>query len=71
MRVLAFALGIFTGLAFSRIPHYVGPIFTDQPGDPDGFAPRRLHWQRGDLIDHEWPPPPVRDEAVHIKVGLP
>jgi hypothetical protein len=47
VKLLAFALGVLAGLAFSRIPHYVGPIFNDQPATPVGHEPRARHWHAG------------------------
>lgn len=37
---LTFALGVLTGLAFSRIPHYAGPLFNDTPPTPDDHQPK-------------------------------
>lgn len=39
MKLLAFTLGVLTGLAFSRIPH-LGPLFHDQPETPADHQPK-------------------------------
>ena len=57
---LVLALGIVTGLAFSRIPHYVGPIFNDLPGDPEGHTPKSRRWDHGVLV-LDWPARPDVD----------
>lgn len=45
---LILALGIVTGLAFSRIPHY--PLFRDLPVTPEEWIPKvRGNWSDGDL----------------------
>lgn len=69
MKLLTYALGILTGLAFSRIPHYVGPMFNDQPVTPEGHNPKSRWWNGGVATEGAWPPPPVTDDAVHIKVA--
>lgn len=38
--VLVLALGILTGLSFSRLPHY--QPFRDQPGDPEDWTPKMI-----------------------------
>ncbi|WP_217181615.1 hypothetical protein [Streptomyces sp. AC495_CC817] len=48
--LLAFVAGILTGLAFARIPHYVGPLLQDLPDTPPGHEPRARHWHHGEEI---------------------
>lgn len=46
MKLLAFAVGVLTGLAFSRIPH-LGPWFHDEPPTPADWAPKFRTYQNG------------------------
>lgn len=48
MKYLAvLTLGILTGLAFSRIPHY--PLFNDMPQTPEDWRPKvRGNWSEED-----------------------
>ena len=48
MKYLAvLTLGILTGLALSRLPHY--PLFNDAPQTPEGWEPKvRGNWSEGD-----------------------
>lgn len=68
MKVLAYVLGVLTGLAFSRIPHYVGPIFNDQPGTPAGHVPKERYWNGGVPIEGSWPPPISLDPEAFERV---
>ncbi|MBT2484772.1 MULTISPECIES: hypothetical protein [unclassified Microbacterium] len=61
MKTLAFIAGILTGLAFSRIPHYVGPIFNDLPITPAGQEMKSRWWNGGVATEGAWPPPPIVD----------
>lgn len=64
---LVLTLGVLTGLAFSRIPHYVGPIFNDEPGDPEGHTPKERRWDHGVLV-LDWPPAPATDHDAFERV---
>lgn len=46
---LTLALGILTGMAFSRIPHY--PLFRDVPKTPDDWAGPKVRgsWNADDV----------------------
>lgn len=49
--VAVLALGILTGLAFSRIPHY--PIFRDEPETPPEFEIKQYWYIGGKRVTHE------------------
>lgn len=69
MKLLTYALGILTGLAFSRIPHYVGPLFNDQPVTPEGHCPKSRWWNGGVATEGAWPnDEPIDYEAFEQEV---
>lgn len=49
--VAVLTLGILTGLAFSRIPHY--PIFRDEPETPPGHKIKEYWYIGGKRVSHE------------------
>lgn len=65
MKLLLFAAGILTGLAFARIPH-LGPLFRDLPETPADWQPKYVIGGR--YVTKEefeaWPPAPVTDPAA-------
>lgn len=57
MKTLAFAFGVLTGLAFSRIPHYVNQ-YADSPLPKEYEGPKSRYWNGGVPTDGPWPPAP-------------
>ncbi len=45
-------LGIFLGLTFNRIPHYIGLAMTDQPETPQDWKPKEYWYSGGKRVDH-------------------
>ena len=60
---LVFAIGVLTGLAVTRIPHYVAPLFDDLPETPEGHVNRPRFWTGGAEI-LTWPPAPGADPSM-------
>jgi hypothetical protein len=44
-KVIAFILGVLTGLAFTRIPHWY--FRGDEPETPEDWKPKYRHWRMG------------------------
>lgn len=51
--ILLFAGGILTGMAFSRIPHYVDYYANHSLPKPDWEAPKEVFWLNGQRVDRE------------------
>lgn len=67
---ILFALGVLTGLAFSRIPHYVDQYANHSLPKPEYTGEKAtMRYFNGGV--ESFPPPPVIDPNVHVTLGRP